>query len=803
MKTLKILSDAINKWHINRNNQKIYQPPESKKKWKQNKQDDIPLWFSFVCKIHTPIMLLITIISLSSVISYRFYNQPELAVGTISPTRIEAPADKTFEDKKTTEEERKKIRNGISPFLQENKIATNEINLGLTKKIQEINNLRKTFQLPYISTNLITIETQKYLRQCSQNEWQEILAHLNKQSSSELSPQQKKAFQELKLISNQEKKETITNLINQIINVRQQYKQTEIDLEIGRILTPAEKETLIEISEDTWKTTQNNIITAKNKIIVQGIPVGLPDEIKQKTALIHLENSIPEKTKSIAVKILFNSLIPNLEINELETKKRAEKAAKEVDNVYISVKKQDVIVDIGQKITQSQFVILDGFNLSRRGVNWTGVAISIILVTTSIFVFMFISKQINKKLRRRDQILLWLLSVTIPICAVTNAHYTSLPAVGFLVSSFYGTTLALSNVTLMTGLVLFQTQGANWEYIIASYGGSLLASFLASKLHSREELALLGGGVGLTQGAIYLIINLISSAAAGTIWYIVLPGALGYGLIGVAYIIIALGLSPYLERFFDLITPIRLAELSNPNRHLLKRLSIEAPGTFAHTMFVASLAEAAARELNCNVELVRAGTLYHDIGKMHDPQAFIENQMDGINKHDQINDPFVSAKIIKKHVSEGLVIARKYGLPKAIRDFIPEHQGTILISYFYFQAKNKADIHHIDIDETIFHYDGPIPQSRETGIVMLADACEAALRSLKDATLDQAISMVQKILKARWRENELVESGLKYDELPIIAKIFVQVWQQSNHKRIVYPKAALDATLLTVRSRTN
>jgi cyclic-di-AMP phosphodiesterase PgpH len=286
---------------------------------------------------------------------------------------------------------------------------------------------------------------------------------------------------------------------------------------------------------------------------------------------------------------------------------------------------------------------------------------------------------------------------------------------------------------------------------------------------------------------------LILSATAGTIWYAVLPGAIVYGFYGVVSSVVALGISPYLERFFDLITPIRLAELSNPNRPLLKRLAMEAPGTFQHTLFVASLAEAAARELGCNVELIRAGTLYHDIGKMHDPQGFIENQMGFVNKHDQIGNPFISAAIIKKHVSEGLVMARQYNLPKAIQDFIPQHQGTLLISYFYFQAKTQSEKNGFKpFPEDDFRYDGPIPQSRETAIVMLADGCEAALRSLKGATTEQAIAMVHKIFKARWRDNQLAESGLKYEELPIIAEIFVKVWQQFNHQRITYPKGALE-----------
>ncbi len=173
---------------------------------------------------------------------------------------------------------------------------------------------------------------------------------------------------------------------------------------------------------------------------------------------------------------------------------------------------------------------------------------------------------------------------------------------------------------------------------------------------------------------------------------------------------------------------------------------------------------------------------------------FIENQMGGPNKHDEINDPWVSAEIIKKHVSEGLVIARKYGLPKAIRDFIPEHQGTLLIAYFYYQAKQKSELEGTTLVESDFRYAGPVPQSREAGIMMLADGCEAALRSLRDATPKQALTTIHKIFKSRWQDQQLIDSGLSYDELPVIAEVFVSVWEQFNHKRIAYPKGALDLT---------
>ncbi|HAG85471.1 MAG TPA: hypothetical protein DCL61_31075, partial [Cyanobacteria bacterium UBA12227] len=410
----------------------------------------------------------------------------------------------------------------------------------------------------------------------------------------------------------------------------------------------------------------------------------------------------------------------------------------------------------------------------------------------AVVIFWLVEQGVHPRLRRRDHILLLLLSVSMPLLVRFNVPYTDLPAIGLLVGSFYGSSLGVTVVSLLTGLVTFSMEGS-WEYLLAGAAGGLVGALMAGRMRSREELAVLGSTVGLTQGAVYLILNLVPSAAVGAVWYTVLQEAALYGLAGLSWSVVALGISPYLERLFDLVTPIRLAELSNPNRPLLKRLATEAPGTFQHTLFVASLAEAAARELHCNVELVRAGTLYHDIGKMHDPLGFIENQMGNPNKHDEINNPWKSAEIIKKHVSEGLVMARKHQLPKAIRDFIPEHQGTLLISYFYFQAQQKAQQEGSSpVEESDFRYDGPIPQSRETGIVMLADACEAALRSLKDVSLETALGTVNKIFKARWQDNQLVDSGLTREELSIIAEVFVTVWQQYNHQRIAYPKGALN-----------
>jgi hypothetical protein len=454
----------------------------------------------------------------------------------------------------------------------------------------------------------------------------------------------------------------------------------------------------------------------------------------------------------------------------------------------IEVRQGEVIVQAGEVINQQDFVLLDHFKLSRREINWLGLSRLGGIVIGAVSVFGLVERRFHPKARQSDRLLVLLLTLSTQLLVTIGVSYTSLPAIGLLLGSFYGSALGVTVVGLVTMLLPISLD-IGWDYLLAGAAGGLLGSWMAGRMRSREELALLGGGVGLTQAVVYLLMNLILTATPGSLWYLVLREAALVGLSGLAWSIVALGLSPYLEHLFDLVTPIRMAELANPNRPLLKRLATVAPGTFQHTMFVSTLAEAAAKILGCNVELVRAGTLYHDIGKMHDPLGFIENQMGGPNKHDEINDPWKSAEIIKKHVSEGLVMARKHRLPTAIQAFIPEHQGTMLIAYFYYQAQQLAQQDpSLSVQESDFRYDGPIPQSRETGIVMLADSCEAALRSLKDVCPEEALAMVNKILRARWQDNQMVNSGLRREEMSQIAEIFVEVWLQFNHKRIAYPK---------------
>ena len=771
----------------------------------------------------SPLLAIVAVISLSSTLGHRFYNQPKLDVGTKAPQTIKAPKSANVPDLKTTEEQRKAARIGAVAILMLDSIADRQINQELQEFLQQGTELRQAIgSLPLAIAEALSTDVQFYLRSCPEWEWRSILAQVGDGSatSGPLSlespaiakpsgnqPQQD-AVAQLQAYSRSVSTADFKNLTDSISEARGRYlkaldaMETKSVSRLGLIYDTS----LFDLSDAAWEKTQIGMSRVAKRMLAQGIPQGLPKDILKEAVRLQVADSVPVPSQALAVEGLTAILQPNLVRDPEETKQLAELAALKVKLVTIKVEQGEIIVREGKEISQQDFVLLDYFGLSRRGVNWLGLAAFVCLVGAAIAIVLLVER--HYRLRRRDHLLLLLLTLSAPVLVSLGLPWTSLPAIGILASGFYGSAVGVSVVGLLS-VVLPIGLELDLIHLVASAAAGLLGALMAGRLRSREELALLGVAIGLTQAMVYLVGTLIASATSGSIWYVLLGTVGSQGLAGLAWSVVALGISPYLEHVFDLITPIRLAELANPNRPLLKKLAAEAPGTFQHTLFVASLAEAAARELGCNVELIRTGTLYHDIGKMHDPIGFCENQMGGGTKHDEINDPWASAQIIKKHVTEGLVMARKHRLPKAIQAFIPEHQGTMLIAYFYHQAKQIAaqeiedlkmamangnnsttlTIQTREVREEDFRYDGPIPQSRETGILMVADSCEAALRSLKDATHEEALNMVNKILRARWQDNQLIDSGLTREDMSLIAEIFVRVWEQFNHKRIAYPSA--------------
>ena len=243
---------------------------------------------------------------------------------------------------------------------------------------------------------------------------------------------------------------------------------------------------------------------------------------------------------------------------------------------------------------------------------------------------------------------------------------------------------------------------------------------------------------------------------------------------------------PFFESTFGLLTKARLLELADKEKPLIRKLSLEAPGTFEHTLLIGGLAEEATRMIGGDIDLIKTGALYHDIGKLHAPNWFIENQDGSKNPHDEIDDPIRSAEVLQAHVDEGLKYARKNRIPKSITNFIPEHQGTLKMGYFFHKAKEK----NLKVNENDFRYKGPIPQSKETAILMLADGCEAALRAMNISASDkEALETISEIINSRRNDGQLDDSNLSKGEIFLIKRAFLSVWKRIRHRRIQYPSS--------------
>lgn len=791
--------------------------------------------FRWVHQKRSSIILVLAVLSLTSVVGHDLYNQPRMKVDNIALQTFIAPYGDSIENREETAQKRKDAIDRSVPVLMIDSQINDKINDHLEEILDTGNQLRGIVGIfPFSPTSVLSIPTQRYLKNLPESEWQKLKLTLETNRKQNLSKQNSKfllipqdsitgkksstpsnssnvpvvslpsygnhsdeaafiqALSELQAYQFTALEADFSELITQISQVREGYNQTIDKLsqlknaQIQKIYT---KSVVLDLTDNDWLKTQTGIRKIAERIMAQGISAGLPKPILNNAVSLQVESSVPVEAESLTKNILLAVLQPNIKQDEIQTKQKGQQVAEKIPSVMMEIKKGEVIVSKGEKITIGKFKILEHYHMIGRQVNWLGLTVVAMVVTGGIQVFVWLERKSYNYLRQRDRLLVLLLTLSVPGVLAISLPYTTWSAIGLLLGSFYGPTVGITVVGLLS-LILPITTDTNILVLLAGAAGGILSSYIAHRLRSREELALLGVVTALTQGGVFLLLKILTGGVFGSGWYIFQEAGL-FAVSGLSWSVVALGLSPYLETLFDVITPIRLAELANPNRPLLKRLATEAPGTFQHTLLVATLAEAAAKELGCNVELVRAGTLYHDIGKMHDPLGFIENQIGSPNKHEtEIKDPWQSAELIKKHVTEGLVMAKKHSLPTAIQAFIPEHQGTMAIAYFYHQAQQIAQENpDIIVDKADFCYDGPIPQSRETGIVMLADSCEAALRSLKDATPDKALNMLNNILKAKWQDEQLIDSGLTREEMPKIAQIFVDVWQQFHHKRIAYPKA--------------
>jgi putative nucleotidyltransferase with HDIG domain len=311
---------------------------------------------------------------------------------------------------------------------------------------------------------------------------------------------------------------------------------------------------------------------------------------------------------------------------------------------------------------------------------------------------------------------------------------------------------------------------------------SVLSVIFLKKVEERNDIILSSISIGAVTMLLVLGMGLLLSASVMDS----LQNAVFAGVGVLTSGIMVIGVLPIIENTFNVVTEIKLLELANPNNPLLKRLQMEAPGTYHHSIMVGNLAEAAAEELHANSILLRVSAYYHDIGKLSRPQFFKENQIGSKNPHDEIS-PNLSTLIILNHVKIGLEMAEKAKLPEEIRDMIAQHHGTTLVKYFYLTMKNNTE-DHSSIKEEDFRYPGPKPKSREAGIMMLADSVEAKVRSITEPTAGKVEAMVYKIFKDKLEDGQLDECDITFSEVAKIRLSFLKTLGSIYHERIEYPE---------------
>ncbi|MDN5347492.1 MAG: cyclic-di-AMP phosphodiesterase PgpH [Clostridia bacterium] len=493
-------------------------------------------------------------------------------------------------------------------------------------------------------------------------------------------------------------------------------------------------------------------------------------------------------------------LRPNLVYDVAATIENREKARNSVSPIQVTIRQDEKIVGDGEIVTAEDIEALQKLGLLRQGSSWNGLmglTLFLLLLGGLLWGYLrfFKPKIYNNS---RLSLLLGLLIVITLIFArgVTAINLGGQPEisslVGYLVPVAAGSMLVAILVdvqlavfvTVILGLLTGVMTGYRFQFAVSGIISGLVGIYAITHLNQRSDLA---------RSSLYLMLaNLLSIISLSLLFnnsltQVSIGALLGIGN-GLLSAVLAIGFLPFLESSFGITTAVKLLELSNPNHPLLKRLLLEAPGTYHHSILVGNLAEAAADAVGADSLLARVGAYYHDIGKLRRPYFFIENQLTSDNPHDKLS-PSLSALIISYHVKDGLELAKEYRLPQVIIDIIAQHHGTTLISFFYHKAKESSLANNIV--ESDFRYESPKPQTKEAAIVMLADSVEAGVRSLPKTSPGRMEGFVRKIIKEKLDDGQLDASDLTLRELAAIAEAFMRVLGGIFHARVEYPETVL------------
>jgi cyclic-di-AMP phosphodiesterase PgpH len=556
-------------------------------------------------------------------------------------------------------------------------------------------------------------------------------------------------------------------------------------------LAPAAIDQILDLPEETWQRAAQEVVAV--------IDSALREEEIRDTNVEDVKSRLParvaidldEEQTQLVSQIAQNFIIANRARNDEATNTARQAAREKVEPRQRKVEAGQIIVRQGEIVTELQIEALEQLGLRQVRVSWNsilGYALAALLGALLIGLYVW---RIEPSLLARPRalfLLLLLLLVFLFVAKLMTANRTVMPyvypaaAFAMLVAVLVGPGIATTATIALAGLVGIIANNS-FEVAVYTAVGGLAAIWTLGNAAHLSKFFLAGAYVALADSLVILAFR----APAGMLDAVGLLQLIGAavlnGLLSASLTLVGLYI---IGNLFDVTTTVQLLELARPTHPLLNELLHKSPGTYHHTLMVANLAEQAAERIGANSLLTRVGAYYHDIGKMIRPYMFVENQVEGANVHDQFN-PRTSAEIITSHVNEGIELAKKYRLPSRVRAFIPEHHGTMRVSFLYQKAVEHSPNGAAGVDESAFRYPGPKPQSKETALLMLADGCEAAVRAHRPGAPDQLNELVRKVIGDRVAWGQLDECPLTIADLDKVRESFVTTLQGMYHPRLRYP----------------
>jgi putative nucleotidyltransferase with HDIG domain len=691
-------------------------------------------YFSFKSKIAQRIYIFVlTLAFIAAMLSYDYTPDIGIELDKPSPRTIKANKSIEFEDVEKTEEDRNKNEAGVEDiYVYDVDILNGEE--GALYKIRYF----------YLLTGIVQKKEDK---------------------------------------SFEEKVDYLTNLFGNVYSESTISAALNLSTEENNSLATSTQEVAKDIMEEKIKQTEVDF--AKNEVL----------------KLVEENEGINREHVPVAASVLQNNIEATALFDPVATEEARRDARLNTPSHMVNIQEGQTIIIEGEIVSDENIVILKMLGLLEKEFNWRRyvymfLAALIVLLTFGFYIYKFNGKIFeNTKKIFLISLLIVIFTAIIKILTILSSIHLSLWNYMFpvIAASMIFTILfdARLGIIATVSLAIFSGIATDFDFSIAIVYmlGGIFATYLVSNVSQRAEVMKGGFISSLILGSLFFTVNLIGGEATTIALYTIL-GVLN----GIICAILTIGLMPFIESVFNIVTAMGLLELSHTDRPLLKELLIHAPGTYNHSLIVGHLAENSAKAIGADSLLVKVAALYHDIGKLRRPEYFYENQVDIENIHDRLN-PSMSRNIIANHIKDGIEIAIKNKVPKKVINVISQHHGNSLITYFYEKQKNKDTIKtsngSIEGLKGHFRYPTRKPQSREAAILMLADSTEAAVRSIERITPKKIEQMVDYVVEDKIKDGQLSESNITLKEISTIKLTLIDGLISIYHSRLTYTDSKL------------